>query len=66
MRNPAKVLYSIFDAMQQKKEGYELTVFGQFYHFFGLVFSNHYYLDGVKQAQRLQANPSAEASSGIH
>jgi AraC-like DNA-binding protein len=46
------VLYSIFDALQQKREGYELNVIGQFYHFFGIVFGNHYYLDGVKQARR--------------
>lgn len=46
------VLNSIFDAMWKKFPGYELIVLGQFYHFFGLVFSNHYYLDGVTKARR--------------
>ena len=46
------VLNSIFDAMWKKNPGYELIVLGQFYHFFGLVFSNHYYLDGVTKARR--------------
>lgn len=46
------VVASIFDSMQQKKPGYELIVFGQFYHFFGLVFGNHYYLEGVAKARR--------------
>ena len=46
------VAVSIFDSMQQKKPGYELIVFGQFYHFFGLVFGNHYYLEGVAKARR--------------
>lgn len=41
-----------FDALWKKPEGYELTVIGQFYHFFGLVFSNHYYLEGVRKARR--------------
>lgn len=42
----------IFDSMWQKNPGYELIVIGQFYHFFGLVFGNHYYLDGVTKARR--------------
>ena len=46
------VAASIFDSMHQKKPGYELIVFGQFYHFFGLVFGNHYYLEGVAKARR--------------
>ena len=43
---------SIFQAFQKKESGYELTVIGQFYHFFGLVFSNHYYLDSVTRTRR--------------
>lgn len=43
---------SIFDAMWKKESGYELIVLGQFYHFFGLVFSNHYYLDSVAKTRR--------------
>lgn len=42
----------IFEAIWKKQPGYELTVFGQFYHFFGLVFGNHYYLDGITKARR--------------
>lgn len=43
---------SIFDAVWQKPEGYELTVIGQFYHFFGIVFGKHYYLEGVRKARK--------------
>ncbi len=43
---------SIFNSMWQKQPGYELTVIGQFYHFFGLVFGNHYYLDSVTKTRR--------------
>ena len=46
------VLNSIFDAMWKKNPGYELIVLGQFYHFFGIVFSNHYYLDSQPKARR--------------
>ena len=38
--------------MYEKDTGYELTVFGQFYHFFGLIFGNHYYLESVTRARR--------------
>ena len=31
---------SIFDSMWQNQPGYELTVLGQFYHFFGIVLVN--------------------------
>ena len=44
----------LFDAMYEKDTGYELTVFGQFYHFFGLVFGNHYYLEFI---EKNYANP---------
>ena len=36
----------------KKDTGYELTVFGQFYHFFGIVFGNHYYLESVTRTRR--------------
>ena len=29
-----------------------LTVIGQFYHFFGIIFSNHYYLESITRARR--------------
>lgn len=43
---------SLFDAMWQKKPGYEMVVLGQFYHFFGLIFGNHYYLESMPKARR--------------
>ena len=43
---------TLFQAMYEKKPGYELTVFGQFYHFFGLVFSNHYFIENPTRARR--------------
>ncbi len=42
----------LFEAMRDHKEGYELSVFGQFYHFFGLVFSNHYFTEEHSHARR--------------
>ena len=38
--------------MYEKDTGYELTVFGQFYHFFGLVFSNHYFIENPTRTRR--------------
>lgn len=43
---------SLFQAMYSKNPGYELIVFGQFYHFFGLVFSNHYFVENPTRARR--------------
>lgn len=43
---------SLFQSMDKKKPGYELSVIGQFYHFFGIVFGNHYYLDSQPKARR--------------
>ena len=43
---------SLFDALWKKPAGYELSVLGQFYHFFGLIFGNHYYLESVTRARR--------------
>ena len=45
-------LNSIFDSMWKKDTGYELIVIGQFYHFFGLVFGNHYYLEDTRKTRR--------------
>ena len=42
----------IFEAFWKKPEGYELTVIGQFYHFFGLIFGHHYYLDSPRTTRR--------------
>ena len=38
--------------MWQNQPGYELTVLGQFYHFFGIVFGKHYYLENVQKARK--------------
>ena len=46
------IVNSLFQAMEEKKTGYELSVIGQFYHFFGIVFGNHYYLDSQPKARR--------------
>ena len=43
---------SVFDAMWRRAPGYEMVVIGQLYHFFGIVFENHYYLDSVPKARR--------------
>lgn len=47
-----QVINNIFDSIRKKQDGYEMVVIGQFYHFFGLVFGYHYYLDGVTKARR--------------
>ncbi len=47
-----RIANDVFDSMWQKKPGYEMVVIGQFYHFFGLVFSNHYYLDGTAMTRQ--------------
>lgn len=42
----------IFDAIWKQVPGYELIVFGQFYYFFGLIFSNHCYFEKGTQNRR--------------
>ncbi|MBQ9065140.1 MAG: AraC family transcriptional regulator [Blautia sp.] len=42
----------IFEAFREHKDGYELTVIGQFYHFFGIIFGNHYYLESITRKRR--------------
>ena len=40
------IIWNIFDAIKSMPEGYELTVFGEIYHFLGMVYAKHlYYLD---------------------
>lgn len=58
---------SLFDALWKKPSGYELSVLGQFYHFFGLIFGNSL-LSGEchTRTPRLQTNPAAEAGPGFH
>lgn len=61
------VVNSLFDALWKKPVGYEMTVIGQFYHFFGLVFGNHYYLRKCHTyTAGLQENPAAQTGSGFH
>ena len=43
---------SIFDALWMHPAGYEMTVIGQFYHFFGLIFSNHYFIENPTRTRR--------------
>lgn len=43
---------SLFHAMNEKTSGYEMIVYGQFYHFFGLIFSNHYYLENQPKTRK--------------
>lgn len=43
---------ALFESMKAQAPGYELIVFGQFYHFFGLVFSYHYYLESLSKTRK--------------
>ena len=47
-----QVVWTVFDAMKKKHFGYELTVFGQLYHFFGLVYEKKLYTKDLKQTRR--------------
>ena len=47
-----EVIGNAFDALYHKLPGYELTMFGELYHFFGIVFSQHLYLSDVPQKNR--------------
>lgn len=46
------ILDELFDAFAGKPDGYELTVFGAFYRFFGEVFAQRYYLENVPMNRR--------------
>ncbi|MDD3340494.1 MAG: AraC family transcriptional regulator [Lachnospiraceae bacterium] len=46
------ILWDVFDSMRYRPLGYELTVFGQLYHFFGIVYSQKYYLKDAPQTRR--------------
>ena len=47
-----RAIDDVFEAFETALEGYQLTVIGQFYHFFGIVFGKHYYLESVTRARR--------------
>lgn len=45
------IVWNIFEAMSRKPEGYELTVFGEIYHFLGVVYAGHYYYHDTEAPQ---------------
>lgn len=46
------IVDGIFDAIWKQENGYEMIVIGQFYHFFGAVFGQHYYLESMEKTRR--------------
>ena len=47
-----QIIWQIFDAMEKQNTGYELIVFGELYHFFGIVFANRLYFSNAPQNRR--------------
>ncbi|NCB92277.1 MAG: AraC family transcriptional regulator [Clostridia bacterium] len=47
-----QIIWNIFDAMEGKKTGYELIVYGELYHFFGIVFGEGLYFSDAPQNRR--------------
>lgn len=47
-----QIVWDIFNAMESQKTGYELIVFGELYHFFGIVFSEKLYFSDSPQDRR--------------
>lgn len=47
-----QIVWDIFNAMESQKTGYELIVFGELYHFFGVVFSEQLYFSDSPQDRR--------------
>lgn len=47
-----QIIWNIFNAMSAKEEGYQLSVIGGFYHFFGTVIELKLYLTNTKQTPR--------------
>ena len=47
-----RIMWNVFDAMEQRPEGYEMVVFGELYHFFGEVFARHLYSEEDPQTRR--------------
>lgn len=45
------IIWNIFDAMKDRPEGYELTVFGEIYHFLGTVYRRHLYFHETEAPQ---------------
>ncbi|MEE0954734.1 MAG: AraC family transcriptional regulator [Eubacterium sp.] len=46
------IIEHIFSAIRDRKEGYELTVYGELYHFFGICFEEHYYQQARPENRR--------------
>ena len=44
-------VWNIFDAMKNQQPGYELIVYGEIYHFLGLVYAGHYYYQDSEAPQ---------------
>lgn len=49
-----QTVWNIFDSFQAKRQGYQLSVIGGFYCFFGMILEHHYYLAGTRQTPRNQ------------
>ena len=47
-----QIIWNIFEAMENEKEGFEMVVFGELYHFFGVVFGEHLYFSDAPQNRR--------------
>ncbi len=47
-----QIIWNVFDAMSACPPGYELTTYGELYHFFGVVFSRHLYLADIPQTRK--------------
>lgn len=47
-----QIVWDIFNAMESQTTGYELIVFGELYHFFGVVFSEQLYFSDSPQDRR--------------
>lgn len=45
------IVWNIFDAMKHQPEGYELTVFGEIYHFLGYIYAKHLYFHETEAPQ---------------
>ena len=56
-----QIIWNVFDAMTSKRPGYELTTFGELYHFFGTVFFRTSVSGGYSPDQkRLPADHAVE------
>lgn len=47
-----QIIWNIFESMENEKEGFEMVVFGELYHFFGVIFGEHLYFSDAPQNRR--------------